>query len=202
MTEDFAARLVMQAERLGVAVDDLPWRIFGCPRCGENHYNDESCARHRNAVPLSIRPLSLREANELVSELHRHHAPVQGHRFSMGAYSREDDEPVGAVIVGRPVSRHTDHGQVAEVTRLVTDGTPNACSVLYGAAARAAKALGFAAIQTFTLPDEGGGSLRGAGWKFVGTTRGGSWSRAGRVRRRDQPEGPKLKWVKMFRRAG
>ena len=60
-----------------------------------------------------------------------------------------------------------------EVTRLCTDGTKNACSFLYGKAARAAFALGYRRIGTYTLPDEGGASLRAAGWKLIGERGGG-----------------------------
>lgn len=87
------------------------------------------------------------------------------------------------MIVGRPVSRHRDDGQTAEVTRLCTDGTKNACSFLYGKAARAAFALGFFRIGTYTLPSEGGASLRAAGWHLIGERGGGEWSVPSRPRK-------------------
>ena len=90
--------------------------------------------------------VNLDEANAFVSAYHRHHKPVVGHLFSLGACL--EDKIVGVVIVGRPVSRLRDDGLTAEVTRLCTDGTRNACSFLYGAAARAAFALGFKRIGT------------------------------------------------------
>lgn len=129
-------------------------------------------------VPRAV-PISLKELNELVARLHRHHPPVQGHRFSIGAAN--GDRLVGGCSVGRPVARLTDQRYVAEVTRLVTDGTPNACSFLYGAAARACKAMGYWRIQTFILDAETGTSLRAAGWVLDGMTKDGdSWSgRAG-----------------------
>ena len=82
---------------------------------------------------LTIVPMELREANSLVAQLHRHHKPVQGHRFSIGCQNGKG--VVGAAIVGRPVSG-LDPKTILEVTRLVTDGTPHACSKLYAAAAR------------------------------------------------------------------
>ena len=115
--------------------------------------------------------ISLAEANAFVAALHRHHPPVVGHLFSIGA-ARSDDL-VGVVIVGRPVARLRDDGVTAEVTRLCTDGSRNACSFLYGAAARAAFALGFERIGTYTLPDEGGASLRASGWHLIGERGGG-----------------------------
>ena len=125
-------------------------------------------------------PLSLEEANELVRRWHRHHRPVQGHKFSIGAAL--GDMVVGAVIVGRPVSRRRDDGLTLEVTRLATNGTPNACSFLYGAAARAAFALGFKRIGTYIRTDEPGTTLRAAGWRLIGETPGRSWSVPSRPR--------------------
>ena len=125
--------------------------------------------------------ITLDEANAFVAEKHRHHPPVVGHLFSIGAFMGQT--LVGVVIVGRPVSRHRDDGLTAEVTRLCTDGTRNACSFLYGAAARAAFALGFTKIGTYTLPDEGGASLRAAGWTLLGERGGGEWSVPSRPRK-------------------
>ena len=143
--------------------------------------------------------MTLAGANALVAGLHRQHKPAQGHRFSLGV--RDDAGRVcGACIVGRPVARMTDHETVAEVTRLVTDGTPNACSVLYAAAARACKAMGFLKVQTFILDSETGTSLRAAGWTLAGMTSGGDWNRAPHrsPRRTDQPMCPKQRWEKVL----
>jgi len=137
--------------------------------------------------------ISLDEANGFVASLHRHHPPVVGHIFSIGAFL--DGKLVGVVIVGRPVSRMRDDGVTAEVTRLCTDGTRNACSFLYGKAAKAAFALGFARIGTYTLPDEGGASLRGAGWHLIGERGGGEWASPTRPRKSAKfPTGTKLLW--------
>ena len=137
--------------------------------------------------------IELNEANEFVARLHRHHKPVVGHRFSIGA--EHNGVLVGCVIVGRPVARQSDQRNIAEVTRLATDGTPNACSFLYGQAARAAKELGFLSIQTFILPTETGVSLKASGWKNLGETKNGSWHTRTN-RRNDQPECRKIKWFK------
>lgn len=125
-------------------------------------------------------PLDLDEANAFVARHHRHHRPVTGHKFSIGAALA--DKIVGVVIVGRPVSRHRDDGVTLEVTRLCTDGTKNACSFLYGAAARAAFALGFRRIGTYILASEPGTSLKAAGWRVIGERGGKSWSRDSRPR--------------------
>lgn len=124
--------------------------------------------------------ITLAEANAYVEARHRHHPPVVGNLFSIGAM-REDDL-VGVVIVGRPVARMRDDGATAEVLRLCTDGTRNACSFLYGKASRAAFALGFRRIGTYTLPDEGGASLRAAGWHLLGERGGGQWTTPSRPR--------------------
>ena len=114
---------------------------------------------------LEIVPVSFADACEFVSELHRHHRPPVGHKFSIGA--ADGDTLVGVVMVGRPVARSYDDGQTLEVTRSCTDGTEHANSMLYGAAWRAAKALGYRRLITYTQDGESGSSLRGAGWKVV-----------------------------------
>lgn len=137
-------------------------------------------------------PVTLEAANDFVAALHRHHPPVVGHKFSIGA--ARGDDLVGVVIVGRPVSRHLDNGTTLEVTRLCTDGSRNVCSFLYGAAARAAFALGFIRIGTYTMPDEGGASLRASGWHLIGERGGGSWSVPSRPREDNHPLGMKWRW--------
>lgn len=139
-------------------------------------------------MSLVIVPISLEEANAFVAEHHRHHAPVVGHKFSIAVaddmlMGRADCTRIcGVAIVGRPVARGNDDGWTLEVTRCCTDGTRNACSMLYGAAWRAARALGYARLITYTLPAEGGASLRGAGWHLVGARGGGNWNTPARPR--------------------
>lgn len=140
-------------------------------------------------------PLTLKHANMLVMQWHRHHKAEQGQRFSIGCLN--GCSLVGACIVGRPKARMTNQYTVVEVSRLVTDGTRNACSILYAAAARAAQAMGFEKIQTFILENEPGISLIAAGWRFDGLTDGGDWNRPSRAgRRTDQPQCKKQRWVK------
>lgn len=129
---------------------------------------------------FTIERLELAEANAFVTEHHRHHKPVVGHVFSIGAAM--NGKIVGIAVVGRPVSRFRDDGVTAEVTRLATDGTKNACSFLYGASARAAFALGFKRIGTYILASEPGTSLTAAGWRFIAGTPGRSWSVPSRPR--------------------
>ena len=123
---------------------------------------------------LTLRPVSLAEANAFVAEYHRHHKPVRGHKFSLGCMA--DGRLAGVAIVGRPVSRYLDDGLTLEVNRLCTDGARNACSFLYGAAARAAREMGYHKIITYILDTEEGTSLRAAGWKCAGLAGGKVWT--------------------------
>lgn len=90
---------------------------------------------------LEIRPITLKAANEFVRERHRHNGPTRGHKFSVAVY--DGDKLVGVGIVGRPVARRLDDGLTAEILRICTDGTRNACSILYGACSRCAKEMGY-----------------------------------------------------------
>lgn len=136
--------------------------------------------------------MSLGEANAFVREHHRHHQPVPGAKFCIGVQS--GDSIVGVAIVGRPVARMIDDGWTLEVNRTCTDGTKNANSALYGACRRAAWALGYRRLITYTLPEESGSSLRAAGWKLMGESGGGSWSRPSRARVDKHPTQKKMRW--------
>lgn len=114
---------------------------------------------------MDVVPVSFADACAFVAEHHRHHAPPIGHKFSAGV--AVDRMLVGVVIVGRPVARHFDNGQTLEVTRVATDGTAHACSMLYATAWRAAKALGYRRLITYTQAGESGSSLRAAGWRVI-----------------------------------
>lgn len=140
---------------------------------------------------LRAAPISFADAAAFVQEHHRHHTPPRGHKFSIAAVN-DNGTIVGVVIVGRPVARRRDDGETMEVTRLCTDGTRNACSFLYGAAARAAFALGYRRIGTYILKTELGTTLKAAGWKLIGETPGRSWSVPSRPRSDRHPIEPKL----------
>lgn len=159
----------------------------------------------RPRLRIVVRAVELKDANAFVAAHHRHHKPAVGHRFSLGAFV--GGTLVGACIVGRPVARNTNQRTCVEVTRLVTDGTYNACSALYAAAARAAKALGYERIQTFILETEPGTSLKASGWVNEGRTGPNTWTGrqrgvSGRLfddRRDDQPTCGKTRWAKDLR---
>lgn len=141
---------------------------------------------------LDLIPITLAEANKFVTDFHRHHKKVVGHKFSIAV--AVTDNICGVVIVGRPVARHLDNGLTLEVNRLCTDGTHNACSMLYGAAWRAAKAMGYKRLITYTLPQEGGASLVASGWRLIGEAGGGKWSCKSRPRIDTHPLQTKLLW--------
>lgn len=114
---------------------------------------------------MRIVPIDFATAKAHVAAWHRHHRPPVGHKFSIGAM--EEGEIVGVLVAGRPVARHYDDGFTIEVTRSATNGHPNANSMLYGAAARAAFALGYDRIITYTQAGESGASLRAAGYRVL-----------------------------------
>lgn len=148
----------------------------------------------KKAMSLKLKPISLKQANEFVDSLHRHHKKVQGHKFSLAAVL--DGKTVGVCIVGRPVARALDDGTRLEVTRLCTDGTKNACSFLYGAAARAAWALGYRHIGTYILKEESGVSLKASGYEMKHEVKGRSWSCPSRPREDKHPTVDKSFWSK------
>jgi hypothetical protein len=149
-------------------------------------------ARRFHSPDLVIQPVRFAQVCGFIRQHHRHHAPPQGHKFSLGLH--DGYALVGVIVLGRPVSRDLDDGWTLEVTRCCTDSTPNACSKLYSTAARVARLMGYARLLTYTLPSEGGASLRAAGWHVVGISRGGSWSRPRRPRLNRAPLGPKRVW--------
>jgi hypothetical protein len=138
-------------------------------------------------------PVTRDEVNTFVREHHRHHGPVVGYRFGAGV--ELDGKLVGVAAIGRPVARQVEQYRAAEVVRVATDGTRNACSFLYGVCSRLTKLLGFTSCFTAILESETGTSLRAAGWLLSHTTRGGKWDRPSRSRKRSAVEGPKQIWV-------
>lgn len=139
---------------------------------------------------MELTPVSLAEANAFVAEHHRHHKPVVGHKFCMAV--SDSGKVVGVAITGRPVSRHLDDGWTLEVNRCCTDGTKNACSMLYGASWRAAKAMGYKRLITYILDSEQGTTLKASNWRLVGERGGGSWNVKSRPRVDKHPTQGKL----------
>lgn len=166
------------------------------PSCGATLAGGGHVARLCLAAEhLQVRPIGLREANAFVSAHHRHHRPSRGHKFSVSVADAQG-RIRGVAIAGRPVARQLDDGMHLEVLRVCTDGTPNACSMLYAAVRRSAKAMGYPATQiiTYTLESEGGASLRAAGWVQDGYAGGGTWNRPSRSRCDSHPLDRKVRW--------
>ena len=143
------------------------------------------------AKEMKLIPVSIRDATEFVRQYHRHHQPPRGAIFAVAV---GDTEINGVAMVGRPVARMLQDGWTAEVIRVATDGSDNACSMLYAACWRACRAMGYHKLITYTLNTEPGTSLRAAGWKMIGETGGGSWSSPSRPRVDRHPLQLKIKW--------
>lgn len=143
---------------------------------------------------MELRPISIRDAMTVVTALHRHLERPTGAKLALSAF--HGGQLVGVALVGRPVSRVTQRREplTAEVIRVATDGTPNACSFLYARAKRAAQALGFVRVLTKTLPEESGASLRAVGATFIGMSKGGQWDRVNRERAFTEHDQPKMRW--------
>jgi hypothetical protein len=152
---------------------------------------------------LRLVPITLAEARRFIAEHHRHNDAPVGHRVSVGL--SDGEKLVGVGVLSRPMARMSDDGRTAEVTRVATDGSRNACSMLYGALTRAAWALGYDRLITYTLPDEGGASLRASGWHEDAVIDHPAWKHTSGPRSADRPTlfyeakmpvGKKVRWVK------
>lgn len=141
---------------------------------------------------MTLRPITLKEANEFVKANHRHNGPTVGWKFGVGL--ELESELVGVCMAGRPVARRLDDGKTLEVTRVCTIGHKNANSMLYGAIRRAARALGYTRLLTYTLKEEPGTSLKAAGWTPVSESPGKSWSVPSRPRQDKHTLGERIRW--------
>lgn len=141
---------------------------------------------------LTLQPITYPEACAFILRFHRHHLPPQGWKFGIAV--NDGEKVVGVVTVGRPIARMLDDGWTLEVTRCATDGTKNVPSMLYGAAQRAAFALGYKRIITYTLQTEPGTSLLCSNWKLLGVAGGGNWNCKSRPRVDTNLTEQKLLW--------
>lgn len=146
-------------------------------------------------MSLALCPMTHREALAYVAAHHRHSVPPRGMVFALGAAIGESLE--GVAIIGRPVSRGLQDGWTLEVLRLCTPGdhaVKNVCSFLYAASWRAARALGWRRVITYTRADESGTSLTAAGWVVVGEVGARSWNTRSRPRDDRDERVPRLRW--------
>lgn len=145
---------------------------------------------------LHIRPCTLRDANTFVTNYHRHHKPTVGHKFSIACY--DGGRLVGVAICGRSIFRYLDNGCILEINRLCTDGTYNACSMLYGACARIAKDMGYSKIITYILQSENGASLKASGFICEGEAGGEVWTGKRSGRDNGVSHEKKIRYAKYF----
>ena len=142
---------------------------------------------------MEIRPITFRQACEFINKHHRHHGSTTGCKFCIGCFA--SGEMVGCAVCGRPVSRYLDDGLTCEINRLCTDGTKNACSMLYGACCRVARAMGYKKILTYILESENGASLRASNFVCEGLAGGLKWTGA-RDKGQKIPHEMKTRWAK------
>ena len=146
---------------------------------------------------LSLVPITLKMANNLVSKNHRHSGRTarDGGKWAVGAALQT--HLVGCAIVGRPVARLLADVFTAEVLRLcvVPDAPPNTPSMLYGACWRGWRAMGGKKMITYTLQTESGRTLHAAGWVKAADCKPSSWNWRGRPRKhQDIYSLPKTRW--------
>ena len=145
---------------------------------------------------MEIRPVTFRQACDFVEKHHRHHRPTVGCKFCIGLFDNET--LVGVAICGRPVSRKLDDGVTCEINRLCTDGTFNACSMLYGACCRVAKEMGYVKIITYILSSENGASLKASNFICEGIAGGLKWT-GSRDTGQSYPHEMKTRWSRRLR---
>jgi len=141
---------------------------------------------------LTHHPMPIKEARKFVGEEHRHNPVIHAARWAVVAYLGQ--QLVGVVMVGNVVARMLRHPRRAEVVRLATDGTPNACSYLYGVACRTSRAMGIWSLKTYTLASESGASLRAVHAKNEGQVSAESWDRPSRARSDKHTIAPRIRW--------
>lgn len=144
---------------------------------------------------LIAKPCTIKRAKAEVHRLHRHLKVVGGGRFAVAA--ELDGRIVGVGIVGNGPQAWEGTTKMI-ITRVATDGTHNACSLIYGALCRAGRALGYTEAWTYTLPEEPGASLKAAGFRDMGETAGGEHSREGRPRKKALRPEPKRRWLRVL----
>lgn len=145
---------------------------------------------------MTICPVSLRTANEFVNKYHRHNLPTQGGKFAV--HVKENDTVHGVAICGRPIGRKFDDGFTLEIYRCCTDGTHNACSMLYGACCRITKNMGYKRVVTYTLASENGASLKASNFICEGKAGRPEWYGERKRENSNTPKEYKTRWVKYY----
>ena len=123
---------------------------------------------------MEIRPITFKTASEFIDQFHRHHRATIGCKFCVSCW--DENRMVGVAVAGRPVSRYYDDGFTLEINRVCTDGTRNACSMLYGACVRIAKDMGYHKVITYIFESENGASVKAANFICEGIAGGTHWN--------------------------
>jgi hypothetical protein len=143
-------------------------------------------------MSLMVRPCTVKSAKKWIAEHHRHLKKMQGAMWAVRAICKF--QTIGVAAVGNPAQEWQNIGVLCLLRMAVLDGYPNACSLLYGACSRAARAMGAVDLVTYTRLDEPGTSLKAAGWIDGGETDGGEYDRPSRPRQPALFPDPKRRW--------
>lgn len=144
---------------------------------------------------MEIRPITFKAASKYITDHHRHHKRTIGCKFRVSCW--DDDRLCGVAVCGRPVSRALDNGEILEINRVCTDGTKNACSMLYGACCRVAKRMGYKKVITYILASENGASLRRSNFTDEGEAGNTEWF-GKRQSGKDVPHEKKRRYSRML----
>lgn len=143
-------------------------------------------------MALTIRPCTVKKALSWIKAVHRRLPNLQGAMWAVQVLKNGDT--VGVAAVGHAARKLADQDVLAVLRVAVMEGNRNACSMLYGACSRAAKAMGASDLVTYTHEDEHGTSLKASGWVYGGKTTGGEHSRPSRPRKAAVDPKPKHRW--------
>ena len=143
---------------------------------------------------LTVKPIAFKDASLYINTHHRHHKATVGCKFCISVVD-DGGQIHGVAVCGRPVSRHLDDGDTLEINRVCTDGTRNACSMLYSASCRIAKAMGYKKVITYILESENGASLKASNFVCEGVAGGTHWTGC-RNRGQVIPFEMKTRWVR------
>lgn len=149
----------------------------------------------RSDSSMRIAPITFKAASEYINQHHRHHNATIGCKFCISVVD-DDGQLHGVAVCGRPVARHLDDGETLEINRVCTDGTRNACSMLYGACCRIAREMGYRKVVTYILASEDGASLKASNFTCEGEAGGTHWTGI-RNRGQDIPAEMKKRWIRM-----
>lgn len=145
---------------------------------------------------MKVAPITFKGASLYINQYHRHHRATVGCKFCISVVD-DDGQLHGVAVCGRPVSRHLDDGETLEINRVCTDGTRNACSMLYGACCRIAKEMGYRKVITYILESESGASLKASNFTCEGQAGGTHWTGC-RDRGQNIPAEMKTRWVRVL----